>query len=93
MGIESAKACCSTPAIRKPLSPLSLNARLLDRPELFVRTLSEKLLTYALGRGLEPTDAPAVRQIVRDSKKEGYCFSALIEGIVNSTPFRMRMSR
>ena len=56
------------------------------------RTLTEKLLTYALGRGLEHYDAPAVRAIAR-TRPEDYRFSALILGIVNSTPFQMRRTR
>jgi hypothetical protein len=67
-----------------------LEQALLDRPELFVRTLTEKLLTFALGRGIEHYDAPAIRQIVRDAKADDYRFSQLILGIVHSTPFQMR---
>ncbi|RUL88752.1 DUF1592 domain-containing protein [Tautonia sociabilis] len=67
-----------------------LEEALLRRPELFVTTLTEKLLTFALGRGVEPADAPAVRAIVRGAEREGYRVSSLIEGIVASTPFRMR---
>ena len=55
--------------------------------------LTEKLLTFALGRGVEYYDAPAVRKIVRDARDEDYRFSSLILGIVNSTPFQMRMSQ
>jgi hypothetical protein len=69
-----------------------LERALLDRPELFVRTLTEKLLTFALGRGVEHYDAPAVRQIVRDAKAEDYRFSQLILGIARSVPFQMRTS-
>jgi hypothetical protein len=58
-----------------------------------VSTVTEKLLTYALGRGLEPTDAPAVRKIVRDAGRQDYRFSALVLGIVNSTPFEMRRTQ
>ena len=65
---------------------------MLQRPELFVRTLTEKLLTFALGRGVESFDAPAIRKIVRDAQSENYRFSSLILGIVNSTPFHMRKS-
>ena len=65
---------------------------LLSRPELFAGTLTEKLLTFALGRGVEYYDAPAVRKIVRDAGKDGYRFSSLILGIVKSTPFQMRKS-
>ena len=60
------------------------------RPELFVGTMVEKLLTYALGRGLEHTDAPAVRRIVRDAEQNDFRFSSLILGIVKSVPFQMR---
>ncbi len=67
-----------------------LEQALRDRPELFVRTLTEKLLTYALGRGVEHYDAPAVRKIVRDARDENYRFSRLILGVVQSTPFQMR---
>jgi len=67
-----------------------LEQALLQRPELFVRTLTEKLLTFGLGRGIEYYDAPAVRQIVRDARKDNYRFSRLILGIVSSTPFQMR---
>src|SRR5919198_2097581 len=63
---------------------------LLSRPELFAGTLTEKLLTFALGRGIEYYDAPAVRKIVRDAGKDGYRFSSLILGIVRSTPFQLR---
>ena len=69
-----------------------LEDALLSRPELFAGTLTEKLLTFALGRGVEYYDAPAVRRIVRDAGKDGYRFSSLILGIVKSTPFQMRKS-
>ena len=69
-----------------------LEQALLKRPELFVGTLTEKLLTFALGRGVEYYDAPAVRKIVRDARAEDYRFSSLIVGIATSTPFQMRKS-
>jgi len=69
-----------------------LEEGLLQRPELFVGTLAEKLLTFALGRGLEASDAPAIRQIVREAQANDFQFSAVILGIVNSTPFTMRKS-
>jgi hypothetical protein len=69
-----------------------LEAALLKRPELFVGTLTEKLLTFALGRGIEPTDGPAVREVVRTARAADYRFSALIEAIVTSPPFQMRAS-
>ena len=65
---------------------------LLSRPDLFAGTLTEKLLTFALGRGVEFYDAPAIRKIVRDVESEGYRFSSVILGIVNSVPFQMRNS-
>jgi hypothetical protein len=58
-----------------------------------VRTLTEKLMTYALGRGLEYYDAAAVRKIVAKAPENDYHFSEVIFGIVESTPFRMRMSQ
>ncbi|MBF8301579.1 MAG: hypothetical protein HW394_1949, partial [Acidobacteria bacterium] len=67
-----------------------LRGALLSRPELFVSTVSEKLLTYALGRGLEYYDAPAVRAIARDARGHDYRFSSLVLGIVKSGPFQMR---
>jgi hypothetical protein len=57
--------------------------------EDFVRTFSAKLLAYAVGRGLEYYDQPAVRKIARDAAQSDYRWSAIITGIVNSTPFSM----
>ncbi|MEO6004329.1 MAG: DUF1592 domain-containing protein [Opitutus sp.] len=68
----------------------ALERGLLQRPDLFAGTLTEKLLTFALGRGIEPYDAPAIREIVRHAQTEQFRFSALILGIVNSTPFQLR---
>ncbi len=67
-----------------------LREALVSRPERFVGALTEKLLTYALGRGLEYYDAPTVRAITRAAAEDGYQFSSLIVGIVESAPFRMR---
>ena len=69
-----------------------LEAALMARPEVFASTLTEKLLTFALGRGVEPSDAPAVRKIVREARAADFRFSSLIAGIVTSTPFQMRRS-
>jgi mono/diheme cytochrome c family protein len=69
-----------------------LEDALLSRPEMFTGALTEKLLTFALGRGVEYYDAPAVRKIVRDAAKDRYRFSSIILGIVKSTPFQMRRS-
>ncbi len=69
----------------------ALEAAILERPEMFVRTLVEKLMTFALGRGIEATDGPAVRKIVDQAREDNYRFSALIDGIVHSEPFLYRM--
>jgi hypothetical protein len=69
-----------------------LRAALTARPEIFVRTFVEKLLVYALGRGLEAGDMPAVRAIVRDARASGYRFSSIASGIARSVPFRMRLA-
>jgi len=72
--------------------PADLRKVLLSKPEQFVTTVTEKLLTYALGRGIEYYDAPAVRKIVRDGAASDYRWSSLIFGIVKSAPFQMRRS-
>jgi hypothetical protein len=71
--------------------PVMLRQALLRRPETFVGTMTEKLLTYALGRGLAAYDLPTVRAIVRDASAQQYRFSSLVLGIVKSTPFQMRV--
>lgn len=73
--------------------PAGLRRALLTRPELFVATLTEKLLTYALGRGLEYYDAPAVRSIVAEAARHDYRWSSIIVGIVDSVPFQMRKTK
>jgi hypothetical protein len=67
-----------------------LEQGLLNRPEIFVSTLTEKLMTYALGRGMEYYDEPAIRKIVHDTQAKDFCFSSIIVGIAESTPFTMR---
>ena len=69
-----------------------LEEGLLSRPELFAGRLTEKLLTFALGRGVEYYDAPAVRRILRDAEPGGYRFSSILLGIVKSVPFQMGKS-
>lgn len=69
-----------------------LEAGILARPQMFVGTLAEKLLTFALGRGIEPADGPAVRQIVSAAATDKYRFSSLIQNIVLSPPFQMRVT-
>ena len=72
--------------------PASLRQVLTSRPEVFVGVMTEKMLTYALGRGLEYYDLPAVRQILRDAAPGNFKFSSLVLGIVKSTPFQMKLS-
>jgi hypothetical protein len=74
----------------KVAGPSALREAILARPEIFVGTVTEKLMTYALARGLEPEDMPAVRGIVRAAAKDGYKFSALVLGVARSVPFQMR---
>jgi cytochrome c551/c552 len=70
--------------------PASLRQALLSRSDVFVQTLTEKLLTYGVGRALKYYDMPAVRAITRDAAQQDNRFSALILGIVKSPPFQMR---
>lgn len=72
--------------------PVELRKILLSHPEQFVTVVTEKLLTYALGRGVEYYDEPAVRKIMREAASSNYRWSAIILGIVNSTPFQMRVA-
>ena len=67
-----------------------LREALLAKPEHFVDNFTEKMLTYALGRGLEPFDMPVVRAIRKEAAEEDYRFSAIVKGIVNSVPFTMK---
>jgi mono/diheme cytochrome c family protein len=70
--------------------PASLRRALLDRSNAFVSVASEKLLTYAVGRVMTPSDMPAVRAIVRNAARNDYRFSSLVVGVVDSQPFQMR---
>jgi hypothetical protein len=70
---------------------VELRRALVREPDTFVRTTTEKLLTYALGRGLTAADMPAVRTIVRDAQRDNYRFSSIVLGIVKSVPFQMRV--
>jgi cytochrome c551/c552 len=72
--------------------PTELRKVLMSHSDEFLTTMTEKLLVYALGRGLNSTDAPTVRQIKREAAKTNYRFASLIQGIVSSTPFTMNMS-
>ncbi len=70
--------------------PIQLREALLKRPDVFVGAVTENLLIYALGRGLEPADMSVVRTIVRNAKQKDYRFQDIIMGIVQSAPFQMR---
>jgi hypothetical protein len=63
---------------------------ILRRPDAFATTVTERLLTYAIGRGVEYIDAPAIRSIRREAAAQDYRFSAIVLGIVKSVPFQMR---
>jgi hypothetical protein len=67
-----------------------LQDAILAHPEFFVTTLSEKLMTFALGRGVEHYDAPAIRKIVREAARDDYRFASIVMGVVNSMPFQNR---
>ncbi len=69
---------------------MGLRQALLARRDMFASTMAEKMLTYALGRGLEYYDQPVVRAVARDVARQDYRFSALVVSIANSMPFRMR---
>jgi len=69
-----------------------LRSVLVNRSDRFVATMTEKLLTYALGRGLESYDMPAIRTITREAARDDHRFSALVLGVVRSLPFQMRRS-
>jgi hypothetical protein len=71
----------------------ALRDALVKRPDVLVGTMTEKLMTYALGRTLEHQDMPAVRTIVRSAARDDYRFSSLVRGIVRSVPFQMRSAR
>src|SRR3954452_17129332 len=66
----------------------SLRNILMQNQEQFVRVLAAKLLTYALGRGIEHEDMPLVRSIVRDAARNNYRFSSLVMGVIRSAPFQ-----
>ena len=70
--------------------PVALRNAMLARPDVFVGTVTEKLMIYALGRGLEPSDMPVVRTVVRGAAGQNYAMQAILQGIVRSAPFQMR---
>ena len=70
--------------------PVALRKAMLARPEVFVGTVTEKLMTYALGRGLDPVDMPVVRSVMRGAAKNNYAMQSILLGIVQSSAFQMR---
>jgi hypothetical protein len=70
--------------------PVALRTAILSRPEAFMTTLTERLMTYALGRGVEPADMTVVRGIVRQAAQREFALQSIITGIVESAPFQMR---
>ena len=83
-------ASATLPSGRRVEGMAGLRAWLLERPEQFAGTVTEKLLSYALGRGLEHADKPTVRAVVRDAAADDYRWSALVAGIAKSPAFLMR---
>jgi hypothetical protein len=71
--------------------PGTLRAALLARPDAFQASITERLLTYALGRELQYYDEPAVRRIVRQADADGFTLAALVQAIVTSDPFQKRI--
>ncbi len=71
--------------------PTDLRNALLQHPEQFTQTFTEKMMTYALGRGVEYYDMPGIRKIVKDSKRDNYKFSSIVMGIVNAPAFQSNM--
>ena len=74
----------------KVSGPAALREAILSRPDAFVTVVTERMLTYALGRGLEPGDMPVVRRIVKKAAQNDYRLSSIVMGIVESAPFQMR---
>jgi mono/diheme cytochrome c family protein len=70
--------------------PVALRQVILKHPEQFVRTMTENLMTYALGRGVEYYDMPIIRTILKEAARNNYRFSSVVLGIVKSGPFQMR---
>ncbi len=70
--------------------PTALREAILSLPDAFVTVITERMLTYALGRGLEPSDMPVVRRIVKRAAQNGYGLSSIVMGIIESAPFQMR---
>jgi hypothetical protein len=73
--------------------PIGLRKAVLQHPEMFVRTVTQKLMTYGLGRGVEYEDMPLVRRIARDAAQREYKWSAIVLGLVRSAPFQMKKAQ
>jgi hypothetical protein len=71
--------------------PVALRNMLASHPDVFVGVMTEKLLTYALGRGVQYYDMPAVRKIVQQAQSNDLRFSSLVLGVVESVPFEMKI--
>jgi len=70
--------------------PVALRNMLTSNPGVFAKVLTEKLMTYALGRGVEYSDMPTIREVLRDAARDDYRFSSIVLGIVKSSPFEMK---
>ena len=77
----------------KVAGPVELRSALTANPEIFTGVLTERLMTYALGRGVEYSDMPAIRAILKDAAHNDYRFSSIVLGIVKSTPFDTKVKR
>jgi mono/diheme cytochrome c family protein len=74
----------------KVSGPVALRNAILSRPDAFATVLTERIMTYALGRGVEPSDMPVVRSIVRKASQSNYRLASIVQSIVESAPFQMR---
>jgi mono/diheme cytochrome c family protein len=70
--------------------PVALRNAILSRPDAFITVLTERIMTYALGRGVEPSDMPVVRSVVRKAGQGNYRLASIVQSIVESAPFQMR---
>jgi hypothetical protein len=89
-GFQTIDASAALPNGAQFEGPVGLRDWLMGQSQQIVMTVTEKLLTYALGRGVEYFDAPAIRKITADAARDNYRFTTLMIGIVESTPFQMR---
>jgi hypothetical protein len=86
-------ASAALPDGTKVEGPLGLRTVLVARRNEFAATIAEKMLTFALGRGVESFDRPALRAVLRQAREQDYTWSSIIMGIVTSTPFQMRSAK